>query len=128
MFLQGAASGGGQAIFGARQTALERFRAADVLRVFELPRMDAEVAVGRSQQILQVVEREPLADGERADDAEAKPFVNEPVELERIALRPLRRVNGRLRSAGLGPATLDWRLPAGDWRLPAGDWRLPAID
>jgi hypothetical protein len=52
--------------------------------------LDAQVAVGRLQQPFQVVERQLLVHRERADDAEAQPFVNEPVERQRAALVGLR--------------------------------------
>ena len=61
--------------------------------VFELARVDAQVAVGRLQQPLQIVERQPLVHRQRADDAEPQPLVNQPIELQRALL--LRRFSLR---------------------------------
>src|SRR5262249_41160486 len=74
-----------QAVFGPRHAAVERLVAGDVLRVLELARVDAQVAVGGLQQPLQVVEREPLVGRERADDPEPEPFVDDAIEVERAA-------------------------------------------
>src|SRR5207249_5535433 len=86
ILLERAAAGRGQAVLRARNASLEHLVARDVLRVLELARMDAEIAVGRLQQPLQVVERQPLVHRQRTDDAETKTLVNEPIELERAAL------------------------------------------
>src|SRR6267154_1457840 len=52
--LQSAASGGGQAVFGLRHAALEGFGAGDILGVFELARMHADITIGSIKQFLQV--------------------------------------------------------------------------
>ena len=93
IFFERAAAGGGQPILGARHASLERLLARDVLRVLELARVDAQVAVGRLQQALQIVEREPLVHRQRADDAKPQPLVDQAIELERA---PLRRLNFKL--------------------------------
>ena len=86
IFLEGAAAGGREAVFGVRQASLERLLDGDVLRVLQLARVDAEVPVGRAQLMLEIVERQAIVDGKRADDAEPQPLVNQPIELERAPL------------------------------------------
>src|SRR5262249_49923281 len=60
VLLECATAGSGQIVFGPRDAAFERLLAHDVLGVFELSRMHAQVAVGRVEQALEVVEREAL--------------------------------------------------------------------
>ena len=55
-----------------RGCGLRRTCAGDVAGLFELARVDAEVAVGGFEQAAEVVEAERVVDGERADDAEAE--------------------------------------------------------
>ena len=69
--------------------------------------MDAQVAVGRPEQALQIVERQALVHGERADDAQPQPLVNQPIELQRTFLRQPRGIDRR-RATDCG------RLPAND--------------
>src|SRR5690606_33493019 len=71
-----------QRVLAARHPAFERLRALQVARVLQLPRVDAQVAVGRAEERLQVVERQLLVDGERAHDAQPQAFVNELVEIQ----------------------------------------------
>ena len=89
IFLERAAAGGRQAVFGAREPSRERFLDGDVLRVFEFSGMDAQVAVGCIQQPLEVVEREAIVDRERADDAEAEAFVDDAIEVGDLRLAAL---------------------------------------
>src|SRR5258708_1695001 len=70
----------GDGVLRLRHPSLERLLAQDVLSFLQLARMDAEIAVGGSQQRLEVAEAHSLVHGERAQDAEAHPLVNEPVE------------------------------------------------
>src|SRR5207247_9788423 len=74
---------GGESVFRLGDSGLERLDARDVLRVLELARVDAEIAVARLEQRLELVERETLAHRERAHDREAHPLVDQPVELRR---------------------------------------------
>src|SRR4029453_13038341 len=60
---EGAAPGGGQAELGPRDAPLEGLGAGDVLRVLELARVDAEVAVRGFEQLLELVEGERRVDG-----------------------------------------------------------------
>src|SRR5688500_15738626 len=80
--LERAAAERRQAILGPRHPPLERLRARDVLRILELPRMDAEVSVARLHQPLQVVEAEQVVHREGTDDAKAHPLVDELVQFE----------------------------------------------
>src|SRR5262245_28826066 len=95
VLVEGAAAGGGNRELGPRDAAIERLVAADVLRLFELACVDAQIAVGRLQQLLQLVERQPLVDRQRADDAQPEPLMDETLQAERCV---------RCR--------LDWRLHA----------------
>src|SRR5579864_9531363 len=83
---QGLASRSRQTIFRLGRAALEGFGANDVLRLFQLSCVDAQVAVGRFQQGFQFVKRERAIHRERADDAEANVFVNQAVEIRRRRL------------------------------------------
>ncbi len=74
------AARGGQPVFGLRRPPVEELITGDVLRLFELARVDAQVAVGRVQEFFEFVEGERVVDGEGADDGEADAFVDEAVE------------------------------------------------
>src|SRR3954462_4431106 len=56
--LERAPAGGGELVLRPGHPALERFRTGDVLRVLELSRVHAQVAVGRVHHALEIVERE----------------------------------------------------------------------
>src|SRR5262249_55526114 len=123
--LERAPSGRRQAILGLRQAPLEGLRARDVLGVLELARVDAEVPVGRLQELLEIVERERLVDREGADDAETHPFVDEPVELGSgrggPGVGPLPRRTRGVRSLArlaAGAITVRGRMPShrASWR------------
>src|SRR5215467_3470 len=77
---EGAAAGGGEAVFGARDASFEKFYAGNVLGLFELAGVDAQVAVGGFQDTLEVVEAQGFVGGESADDAEADALVDEAIE------------------------------------------------
>src|SRR6266487_1433118 len=79
-------SEGGESVLRLGDAARERLVARDVLGVFELPRMDAEVAVGRFEQRLQLVECDAVTHRERADDREPHALVNQPVQVRRGGL------------------------------------------
>src|SRR5688572_31034679 len=68
---------GGEPILRAWPPAIESLRARHVAGVLELAGMDAQVAVRRLQQGLDLVEREPLRRRQRAHDAEPEAVVNE---------------------------------------------------
>jgi len=55
--------------------------ANDVAGVLKLAGVHAEVAVAGVKQALEIGEAEGVVDSERADDAEAKPLVDDAVEL-----------------------------------------------
>src|SRR6266550_1869523 len=78
--LEGTAAASRQSILRLGHPAREGFRARDVFGFLELARVDAEIAVGRLHQLLEITEAERIVDGQRADDAEAEAFVNEPVQ------------------------------------------------
>src|SRR5712692_7892748 len=104
VLLERAAARRRQPVLGPREAAVERLVAGDVLRLFELARVDAQVAVRGPQQSLQIVERQPVVRRQRADDAETQPLVNEAIQFERAA-------SGR-----------------GDFRLSILDSRLSTLD
>ena len=80
IFGQGAAAGGGQAVFGAGDASFKKFQAGNVLRLFELAGVDAEVSVGGFEHALEIVEAERIVGGEGADDAETNALMNEAIE------------------------------------------------
>jgi len=77
---EGAASGGGEAVFGAGDAGFEIFQAGNVIGFFELAGVDAEIAVGGLEDALEVLEAEAGVGGEGADDSETNALVNEAVE------------------------------------------------
>ena len=87
---KGAAAGGGEAVFSARDTRLEIFQAGNVFGLFEFAGMNAKVAVSRSKDALEVVEAEAWVGGEGAHDSETNALVDESVKF------------GELESAGGG--------------------------
>ena len=81
---EGAAAGGGEAVFGARDAGFEKFYAGNVVGLFELAGVDAEVAVGGLEDALEVFEAEAFVGGEGADDPEANAFVDQAIELRKL--------------------------------------------
>src|SRR5882762_10671796 len=63
-----------QAIFRLRQAPVERFRAHDVLGLFQLASVNAQVAVGGFQQRFELVESQRAVNRQRADDTQADAF------------------------------------------------------
>src|SRR5262245_49103265 len=78
-----AAAGGAQAIVGAGRAAFERLLADDVAGLLELARVQAEIAVGGAQQILELAKRKRLVGGQGAHHAEPDALVDEAIELRR---------------------------------------------
>jgi hypothetical protein len=74
-------AGGGELELGARGATFEGLHHRDVPGFFQLARVDAEIAVARVQQALQIGEAERRFRGEGADDAEANPFVDQSIEV-----------------------------------------------
>src|SRR5881394_49637 len=89
--LQRAPAMRGEAILGLGHAPGERLHAGHVLRFLELARVHAQVAVGRVEQAFELVERETLIHGERADDREAHALVDQPIELAPGGLGELHR-------------------------------------
>src|SRR5436190_1089020 len=75
-----------QPVLGFRDAPFEVFLARDVLPFLELARMNAEIAVGSLEQILQLVECHRIVHGQCADDSQPYRFMNQPVEIRRSAL------------------------------------------
>src|SRR5262245_32571922 len=75
-----------QRVTGLRNTTFETLVAGDVVRLLELPRMDAEVAVRGFHEALEIIEAQRIVHGERADDAKAQTLVNQAIEGERTIL------------------------------------------
>ena len=63
-----------------RHTAFKCLGAGDVIRALELPGVNAQIAVGRAQECLELIEAEDIVYGERTHDTEAQPFVDEAIE------------------------------------------------
>ena len=95
IFFQSFASGGGEAIFGARHASFKKFVAGDVASLFQLAGMHAEVAVGGLEQALEVVEAERIVDGQRAHDAQPQSLMDDAIELGQLGggVRTLRALS-----------------------------------
>src|SRR5271165_2308744 len=78
---QGTPPRGGQAVLGLWQTAVKGLGTGDVIRLFELPGMDAQVAIGSLEQGLKFIEGLRTVDGQGADDAQANAFMDQAVEI-----------------------------------------------
>src|SRR2546427_551101 len=78
--LKGSTARPSKAVFRLGHAPLEGLVAGDILRVFELARVHADIAVGCVEQLFEIAESERLVDGERADDAEPHALVDQPVE------------------------------------------------
>src|SRR3954466_14371039 len=79
--------------------------------------MDAQVAVGRLHEPLELIEREGFVDRQRADDPQPQPLVYEPVERERAAARLtalFRSADGMQSLCAVRPLSLRSARPA--WR------------
>src|SRR6266508_2963691 len=77
---------GGESVLRLGDAPGERLVAGHVARVLQLARVDAEIAVGRLEQRLQLVERDAVTHRERADDREPHTLVNQPVQVRRGGL------------------------------------------
>src|SRR5690606_37193196 len=76
-----------EAVLGARDPAVEGLRAFHVPGLLELPGVHAQVAVRRTEELLQVVEGQRVVDGEGAHDAEADAFVDDAIQLDGVGAR-----------------------------------------
>ena len=85
--LERPATGSGQTVLGLGRASLKRFRTADITRVFQLPGMHAEIAVGGLDQVLELVEGERFVGRQRADNSQPQPFMNHPIDLMRTVRR-----------------------------------------
>src|SRR5204863_2075615 len=85
--------GSRQTVFGPGRASLKRFGAIDIAGVFQLAGVDAEIAVGCLDRMLQLVESERFVCGQGADDSQAQTLVNQPIDFMRA-----------VRSAALHPA------------------------
>ena len=74
-----------EAIFTSGEPAFELLFAGDIARIFELARVDAEIAVCGTEDLLQILEGEALVYREGADDAKAKALMNDPVQRARTS-------------------------------------------
>src|SRR6185437_7261184 len=66
------AAAGGEPVFGAGHAAFEFFLDGDVAGVFQLAGVDAEIAVGGFEQLLELGESQHVVHGERAHDGETQ--------------------------------------------------------
>src|SRR5690242_20241886 len=92
IFFECFATGGAEAVLGLGHASGEGLRARDIAGVFELARVDADVAVCGAEELFEFIERERTIYGQSADDAETRALVNQPVEV-------CRRGFGRSRGA-----------------------------
>src|ERR1700737_1181490 len=75
-----AAAHRGEPVLGPRPPAVEALGTGDIVGFLELAGVNAQVAVARFEQRLQLIERERLDGGERAHHAEADAVMDEVVE------------------------------------------------
>ena len=76
-----------QTIFSLGHASVERLRAGKIARVFELARVDTEIAIGGAYQLLELVESERFIYRKRTDDREPSALMNQPVEIGRRIFR-----------------------------------------
>src|SRR6185503_3641404 len=119
-----------QPVFGPRQPPLEGLGASDIPGLFQLSRVNAEVAVGGIQQPLELVERERLVHGQGTHDGKPHPLVDEPVELERVLTQDVTDARarigaGRVRLSHRASERLPDRTRYGTRRSPAPSARRP---
>lgn len=88
IFLERAATGGGQFVFGLRQASLEKLRAGNVACLFEFARVHTQVSIGRTHQTLQIAEGQRFIRREGTDDPEPQSLVNQTIEVWSRALFP----------------------------------------
>src|SRR5262245_11448052 len=82
--LEGPAAVRREPVLGPRAPAFEGLGARHVLRLLELAGVDAQVAVRRLHQRLEIVEAQRGGRRQRAQDAEPQPMVDQRVELARV--------------------------------------------
>ncbi len=78
--LERSAASGREAVLGPRHPAGERLRAGDVSGLLEPSGVHAEIPIGRTNELFQLIERECGIDGQGTHDPETQPFMNDPVE------------------------------------------------
>jgi len=96
IFFERHAPGCSQPVYGPRRTTCKRLLTRHVSRVFELARMDAEIAIRGVQCGFQVSERKVARRRQGADNAEAHAVVEQPIKRGRdpngwYDARPARR-------------------------------------
>src|SRR5437763_4715935 len=79
--LEGLASRSRQSVFRLGCAAFKRFGANNVVSLFELSRVHAQIAIGRFQQGFQLIERKSPIHRERADDAETNMLVDQTIQI-----------------------------------------------
>jgi hypothetical protein len=87
IFFESATAGRRQTIFSLGHASVERLRAGKIASVFELARVDTEIAIGGAYQLLELVESERFIYRERTDDREPSALMNQPVEIGRRIFR-----------------------------------------
>src|SRR6185436_16133332 len=77
----------GNAELGPGHAARVALLTGEVAGLFQLPGMDAQVAVRGADHTLELVEGEGFVDRERAQDGETQALVDQPVHVERARRR-----------------------------------------
>src|SRR5438045_3785555 len=67
-------------VFGARHAAIKVLGTGDVACLFQLARVDAQIAVGCLEQLFQIVKCERLINRQCAQNAEPHPFMDQAIE------------------------------------------------
>jgi hypothetical protein len=87
--LQRSPPGPCQPVFRFWQPSIKGFRAHDIVRLFQLSRVDAQISIRSLKQCLQFVECQRAVHRQRADNAQPDAFVNQSVKIRRNRLTRL---------------------------------------
>jgi hypothetical protein len=78
--LQGSTTGRRESKLGVWESAGKSLCATDVSGFLELAGVDAQVAVGRFDELLQFIEAQDVVDRQGADDPQSEPLMDNAVE------------------------------------------------
>jgi hypothetical protein len=81
IFFQSATARSRQTILSLGHASVEGLGASKIACIFQLARVNAEVAVGGAYQLFELIESERFIYRERADDCEPRALMNQPVEM-----------------------------------------------
>src|ERR1041384_2428250 len=76
IIFQSTAAGRSQFVFSFGKSTFEILRAGDIACLFELARVNTEIAVSSIHQVFEIAERQRFVSGERADNTQTQTLVN----------------------------------------------------